>query len=372
MRSGSTRIVHVATVHRADDVRIFHRECRSLAAVEHYEVSLAAAGDIPSDSGIEFFKLPPRPANRPLRLVLGPIHSWQFARKHRFDVWHFHELESLPLAIWLARRGDTVIWDAHEDYIVELVDGGSKSWVPRPARRTLRRLLASLLRTADRSASGVVAATDAIAARYSNPLTVVVGNEARSSDFESCRPSFNRSQLLFTAACTTGNCFPQLVEACELLPDLELVVAGRDPRLEVWTEAQRRLGSRVHHVGWLDREELTKAISNSTLGLVTYAPTRATVDNAGNKLFEFAMAGLPIVATPTESNRRFLEQSQFGVLAHDFTSAALADAIRVALSDPGRWEQMSQAGRAWAAEHGSWEASEKRLLDLYATLTARG
>ncbi len=50
----------------------------------------------------------------------------------------------------------------------------------------------------------------------------------------------------------------------------------------------------------------------------------------------------------------------------------IADAICAALSDRNRWGQMSHAGRAWAAEHGSWGASQKRVLDLYATLAARG
>lgn len=46
------RVIHVTTAHRADDMRIFERECRSLASTGRYDVFLAAAGRIPDDVGV--------------------------------------------------------------------------------------------------------------------------------------------------------------------------------------------------------------------------------------------------------------------------------------------------------------------------------
>ena len=351
-------------------MRIFEREARSLADSGEYEVHIAGAGVLPNDTPVRLLPLPPRPTRRVSRFTRGPYDAWKFARTHDFDIWHFHDPEALPVAIWLARRGKTVIWDAHEDYSAEVASDGAKSWVPGPLRGITRSALSRLLTTTDNSVAAVVAATDTISSRYRNPRTVVVGNEARLSDFADCAPTFTSRQVLFTGSPTDGHCFPQLISALESLPDVTLAVAGHPPDEAVWADATRRLGPRVRHVGWLDRAGLSAIISKASVGLVLYSDTAAHAVNAGNKLFEFVAAGLPIVATPTLSNRRYLADSHGGVIADDFSPSGLRIAIAEAFSDRGRWEDWASAGRSWALSHGSWEASERRLLDLYADLTA--
>ena len=367
-------VVHMTTAHRADDVRIFERECRSLAATGRCHVYLAAAGTIPADSGVTHLTLPPRPTGRIGRFAHGPLDAWKLARSHNFDIWHFHDPELLPVAIRLAQRGQTVIWDAHEDYLSQFTSDGGKNWVPKPLRGIARSGMHALLVQADRTVSAVVAATPTIAGRYSNPRTVVVGNEARLSDFANCSPSFTARQVLFIGSPGPEHLFPEVVEAIESMPDVRLLVAGREPSVTVWAAVEQKLGTRVHHAGWLDRKGLVDAISKSSIGLVTYQRTAAysATSLSPIKLFEFAASGLPVVTVPLPAIVDRLAESKAGVVASGFTSNAIADAMRVASSEPFRWEQMSQAGRSWASEHGSWTSSEKRLLGLYAALTERG
>lgn len=364
------RVVHVTTSHLADDVRIFERECRSLADSGKYSVFLVAAGAIPNESGVMLHPLPRRPTSRAFRFVRGPWDAWRFARNHHFDVWHFHDPELLPLAIRLAKRGKTVVWDAHEDYESQFTGDGAKSWVPTPLRGSAKAGVRALLSRADGAVTAVVAATPTIASRYRNRTTVVVGNEARTSDFKNCTPSFAARQLLFTGTPTEGHCFPQLVEAIAGLADVRLLVAGRNPQPEVWAYAKRRLGDRLRHAGWLDREGIAQAISRSSIGLVLYSNSVAHASNAGNKLFEFAAAGLPIVATPTPSNTSYITSSKAGLVTSGFAADAIREAVSTALSDEASWETWASAGPLWASENGSWASSEARLLSLYAELTS--
>lgn len=361
------RIVHVTTAHRADDVRIFDRECRSLADCGRYEVFLAAAGGLPGGGGsrVNFIPLTPAPAGRVGRLVSGPRKAMSLTRAVSADLWHFHDPELLPVAVKLAKSGAKVIWDAHEDYGEQFSQGEDKSWVPLGARTLVRLGMVTLLVSADRNAAGVVAATTTIASRYRNARTVVVGNEARLEDFASCQPAFDSRIALFTGHLGPDHLFPEILEAIKHLPDVTLEVAGRDPNPELWRYAQSVLGDRIRHLGWLDRPGLAAAVSRASIGLVTYADISTNAANSPNKIFEFSAAGLPFVASPTPANTRFVRDGGGGFLASGFSADALSDAVSAALSDRLTWKSAQREGREWAKRVGSWETSQRRLLDLY-------
>lgn len=366
----SWRILHLTTAHQADDVRIYERECRSLAACGRYEVYLAAPGTMPRGGGITQIPLAPAPSNRLRRFVAGPRKASALSRTVAADLWHFHDPELLPVALKLALAGESVIWDAHEDYVGQLTGSEAKSWVPKFARGAVRAGTRALLSLIDKHAAGIIAATPAIASHYSNHRTAVVGNEARLELFEHCRPTFSSQQVLFTGSPGPGHLFLDAVEAIAGLPNVRLAVAGRDPDPAVWAQAKATLGNRLTHLGWLDRAGLAGAIGSSALGLATYSDIPVHATNSPNKLFEFAAAGLPVVATPTESNKRYVGDNGTGVVAGGFSSSDLANAINHLLTDGAVWEAASVAGRTWAAREGSWSASEERLLKLYGDVLA--
>lgn len=360
--------MHVTTAHRADDVRIFDRECRSLAASGTYDVYLAAAGEIPDGSGVSLIPLTPAPRTRLRRFVAGPLKAGALSRTVAADVWHFHDPELLPVAIRLARAGKSVIWDSHEDYVGQLTEPGAKTWVPGPARSMVCAGTRAMLGLMDKLAAGVVAATPTIASRYSNQHVVLVGNEARLELFEHCRPYLTSRQVLFTGSPGPGHLFEEVVKAVAELPGTRLAVAGRDPDPAIWAKAKACLGERLTHLGWLDRQGIADAIATSAVGLSTYADLPSNTGNSPNKLFEFCAGGLPVVASPTTSNRRYVAANGTGVVAEGFSSNDLASAISQVLANPVAWEAASRAGRAWAAREGSWSVSEARLLDLYAAI----
>lgn len=365
---GRPRVIHVTTAHLADDVRIFDRECRSIAESGLYDTYLAAPGSLPSDAPVNFIPLRARPKGRVRRFLLGPRRASALRRALSVDLWHFHDPELLPLAILLARSGERIIWDAHEDYGAQFGPSGAKNWVPGPLRRAARFGTLRLITEIDKRASAVVAATPAIAARYRNPSTVLVGNEARLEQFIDCSPEFSSRSVLFTGTPTAGHLFPEVAQAIADLGDVRLIVAGREPDAAIWRDATEALGDRLVHLGWLDRRGLAAAISSASIGLLTYADTESYDAAFPTKGFEFAAAGLPIVSTPNRMIRQQIELNAAGTVAAGFSAAALSEAIGLALSDENSWTLASHAGRRWAVRDGSWSYSEERLLDLYASL----
>ena len=360
-------VVHMTTSHQADDVRILERECRTLAATGRYRVVLVAGGESPDVPGVTHVPIPPVPTDRIARIGKGAARTLRVARRLRPDLWHFHDLEALPAALLLSRRGERVIWDAHENYFEQFSGEDNKSWIPTGVRPAARSATCRLLQAVDGTSSGVVAASEGIAARYKNPSTVVVGNEARIEDFRACRPDFSHRRALFTGHVTSSYLFPEIVDAVASIHGLELWVAGRQTESEALRHAERSLHGRFRHLGWLNRSELAATISLCSVGLATYAPLPTFMDpsTSPNKVFEFAAAGLPVVATPVTRVSQIIESSAGGVVAPGFSSDALATALRLVMSDPDTWSLMARSIRRWAHNNDEWESSANRLVDLY-------
>jgi len=366
------RVIHIATSHRADDVRIFERECRSLASSGLFEVTIAGHGTLPDDSSVDLIQFGAIPTSKLKRLIVGMWRAWHTMRTTDAHLWHFHDPETLPVVLLFARLGRTVVWDAHEDYVARIENAMRGNWLTDWLHRLHGRIIRGLIGTVDRYVSGVIAATPTIATRYKNERTAVVGNEARLETFAQCRPRFESRQILFTGAPSAGHLFLEVVVAVKNIPGTHLAVAGREPNSDDWNLANDILGDQLVHVGWLDRAGLANAIDASVLGMVTYQDVSVEDVSAPTKRCEFAAGGLPIVATPNRTNLEVIEEFQIGFLSTDFSSDGLRRAITAALQDEESWRNASSAARRWADEHGNWKTSETVLLNLYRSVLAQG
>src|SRR6185437_7671104 len=126
-------IVHLTSVHNWNDVRIFHKECRSLAALG-YDVTLVAAG-APSgtEAGVRIIGTP-TPRNRRDRILNVTREIFRTALGLKADLYHFHDPELMPVGIRLKLHGRKVVYDVHEELSNDIRD---KSWIAPSLRPAL-------------------------------------------------------------------------------------------------------------------------------------------------------------------------------------------------------------------------------------------
>jgi glycosyltransferase involved in cell wall biosynthesis len=359
-------VIHLTTAHFMDDARIFNRECRSIARLPLVSVKIAAHGCVELDPSIEKVSFGLKPSNRVLRILRSQFIGIKMILTNNPSIWHFHDPELLPIAAILIKCRRRVIWDAHEDYFLQFDPKiNYRSYLPPILRRIISYTVMVLLKYVDRNSYAVIAATETIARTYSNKRTVVVGNEAIVSEFETCQPKFEAKRLLFIGPTTNAQSFFEVIDAVATIKDITLTLIGKEPSTESWNYGTNALGARIEYLGWKDRSELALEISNSALGLITYNDNEINATNSPNKLFEFSAAGLPCIATPTQSNSAWVKQSQGAVLARGFSSKDLALAINNAFSDKSEWLKMSVNIRTWSRTYGNWSNSEERLLNVY-------
>jgi hypothetical protein len=112
------KVCHLTSVHLAYDIRVFYKECKSLAKAG-YEVVLIARHkkDKPGTvDGVQIIPFPPF-KNRLFRMLLAPLRMFFLAVKQKAKLYHFHDPELIitGLLLRLFTRAK-VVCDIHEDF----------------------------------------------------------------------------------------------------------------------------------------------------------------------------------------------------------------------------------------------------------------
>lgn len=358
------RVVHLTSSHPPDDVRIFLKECRSLAEAG-FDVHLVApgGGDAQRDGvTIHAFDLPD--GARPVRILRRLWRAWQAARRLQPDLCQFHEPELVPVALLLRLGGARVVYDVHEDHLstVEYSARGSGG------RLAGFRLLEDVAR---RVCDGFVAATPAIAESFPAERTISLLNYPLLDELVAAEAGRRSDAVVYVGSITRPRGLYEMVEAIGRVqrPQARLVLVGNFENATLQREAETLPGwQRVEFLGRLGRTELGEQLARSRAGLVILHPERNYVVSYPTKLFEYMAARLAVIVSDFPFFRELLEPIGCAVFVDPLDPAALAAAIEGLLANVGHTEEMGRRGAAAVAERLNWETEARKLVDLYASL----
>jgi glycosyltransferase involved in cell wall biosynthesis len=349
-----------------------------------------AGGDARASTGVRRALAAAFVATRPL--LGGSLHflaNWQLrwrawsrrvvAQAQPADIWHAHDLNTLPLAIECADRfGGAVVYDSHEIF----TEAGSTSQLPATMRAILRRLE----RGWARRATAVVTVNDSVADLLGTALerddVIVVRNCAA--------PPLEASPLrrligvgdhdrvvLYHGSVTVGRGLERLVAAFEdpRLERAHLVIMGFGPLRPTLEELAARspASRRIHLLPPVPPAELTSWVAGADVAAMPIEPTTLNHRlSSPNKLFEAIAAGVPVVGPDFVEFRRIVTDGPFGPLGvlhadHDpGTIAAAIDAL-AALPDEGLAAYRERCRQA-AATRWNWDREKLGLVSLYAAI----
>jgi glycosyltransferase involved in cell wall biosynthesis len=373
-KPGARKIVHLTSVHPAFDVRIFHKECKSIARAG-YEVTLIAAHDRDETVDGVRMKAMVRASGRISRMLRTTWAICRQAIREDADLYHFHDPELIPVALVMRIRGKKVIYDVHEDVPADIL---SKQYIPSHFRRPIAWLAGLIEKKSSRYFSGVVAATSPISRRFRfrTAGTVVVSNypvldqepDPRAQSWS--RPS--GSAVVYAGLLSQDRCIREIVEAMDLLsPDLgaTLYLAGGFSPPAYAREVTAAKGwQKVNSLGVVSRSDLSLLLNGARAGLCIYRPDPNCVEAAPNKLFEYMHAGIPVIASDFPGFHAVVNSVRCGLLVDPLDSKSIARAIEYVLTHPEEAEQMGRRGREAVNRTFNWASEEDKLLALYATL----
>ena len=346
VRLDGVRALHLTSVHRPDDGRIFHKEI----------AALRAAGADATVLGLD-----PRPS-RSRRAAAG----WKLvaeARRRDVDVVHIHDPELLPAA-WVLRRrtGRPVIYDAHE-YLGQTTR--TKPWIPSPLRTPTALAVERLERMLAGGIDAVVTVTEDMAVGFADAgiRAISVANYAPATRFPDPGPAPNSRLVVYVGGVSRARGLDVMLEAFAMVDvsDARLLLAGPGE--------PGPLPPRVEHVGWVDYDDVPALIRRAA---VVWMPQRRTPnwDRArATKVMEAMASGRPVVTSDLQRTAAMVRQAGCGVVVPFDDPGAHAAALTELLRDLTRARQLGQAGRATFLDHMTFEAEAAKLVALYAELT---
>jgi glycosyltransferase involved in cell wall biosynthesis len=295
------------------------------------------------------------------------------------DIYHAHDVSALP-ACYIAAclRHKSLVFEAHEMPLFErpLSEMGR-------SRRWLHKLLVALLAHIVPRCAGIITVSppivEEIRSRYRVPeVTLIrsvpeyqaVSKSDRLRQYLGLKPEVRIA--LYQGYLQPNRGLERLVHAAAFLEqDIVIVIMGKNVGT---TQAQltaliasEDVADRVKILPPVPYAELLDWTASADIGLNVASPDYSLNVRyfLPNKLFEYLMAGLPVLTSPLEAIVDVIKTYDVGQVLPSLAPADIGEAINRMLSDRAGLEcQRSNALEA-ARNEFYWEKESLRLIHLY-------
>jgi glycosyltransferase involved in cell wall biosynthesis len=287
------------------------------------------------------------------------------AKKQHAQIYCANDFDTLLVTILAAGLDRFVVYDSHELW-------PDMMGAPEPVKTIARKIERILIGRADL----VITVNELIAAelksRYSLKRTPqVVYNCPKSGSYRKRTKNPTRIKVaLYQGLYAPERGLENLIEAADyLLPDVHLVLRGYGvTERELRSVAAGRRN--VHFNRPVKMSELISVATEADVGLIPYLPTNLCNYFASpNKLFEYILAGLPVVASNIPFMRKVILENDIGALFDAREPRSIATAINLSTRDYVLRRQ--RANLASVAAKYNWNIESKKLLQAYASLSHR-
>lgn len=360
------KVCHMTSAHPSEDVRIFLKECTSLAA-GGYDVYQVARGESGEKNGIHLVGVGQPSGGRLTRMTSFSKRIYEAALALDADVYHFHDPELLPYGLKLKRKGKKVIFDSHEHTAEAILE---KTWIFTPLRKLIHWGFSAYQAYVCQRLDAVISVTPHLVEYFHaiQPKTVQVANYPMFTE-NVVVPNVLSKCLMFAGGISRQWNHHHVVQALEQHPDCRYCLCGSvdDGYLE---QLERLAGwKQVDYLGRISHARVAEEMSRCSVGVALLSPGHNTDWQKGTmgntKIFEEMMAGLPVVCTNFLLWKEFVDRYQCGICVDPANVDEIADAIRYLLDNPEEAKRMGENGRRAVKEEFNWGVEEKKLLALY-------
>lgn len=293
--------------------------------------------------------------------------------KSRPQVVHAHDVNTLPTA-WLAAMLSRakLVYDAHEIS------------TSREGYASFRKMVGWVERKLMPRADGTITTTEMrakfFARAYGVPRPLVLQNRPRFSPLitsdrirQELELEKNWPIVLYQGGLQQGRGLERLIEAAALVEDAYFVFIGGGRLAGILRDLVRELNvsDRVFFIPTVALDELPSYTASADIGVQALENTcfnHFTTDS--NKLFEYVLAGLPVVASSMPEIRKIVRRYGLGLLVEPGNTQQLANAIRELVEDEPRRREFKENAMQ-AAYELNWETQEGELVRLYEDILRR-
>lgn len=369
--SQQLKIAHLTSVHADNDIRIFYKECTSLAEHGYDVTEITLNGNPRTENGVKIISALFKPKSRLDRILKSAKLMYKMAVDVDADIYHFHDPELLRVGLKLKRLGKIVIYDAHEDTPRQLL---TKPYLNQFLRKIISFFYERHENYIAKRLDAVVTVTPHLVNRYKliNTNTVQISNyplidEIETEDLSQIQ-ALKENSVCYIGGVSEERGILQMMQGAQI-SNTRLAVAGKwNPGLKEKMSTQNEWDN-VNDVGFLNREELKSLKNKSIAGLVTLLPRTNYISSFPIKMFEYMSAGIPVIASNFPLWESIIKEIDCGICIDPTDPQAISDAIIFLKENKDKALEMGKKGRTAIKDKLNWNVEKEKLFQLYESLS---
>ena len=285
------------------------------------------------------------------------------------DIVHCNDLNTLPVAVIIKKffnKNVKIVYDAHEYETETLYSTGIR-------KKIAQKLEKSLIRYTDR----VITVSETIANEYVRLYNiekpVLVFNTPYYKEIKPTnifREKFHISKekniFLYQGALSQGRGIEILLEAFTSLDENNIIIFMGYGLLEDHIKESAKKYMNIYFHEAVAPEEVLAYTSSANFGISTIEDSCLSYRYClPNKMFEYMMAGLPVIVSDLPEMKKIIEVFNVGVVLHENSINGMKDAI-------GELEKLDKyvlkENLKQIKHQYNWEEQERKLLKVYNAL----
>lgn len=367
------KIANIVLNDFVNDSRVL-KTSKTLSALGHYTVVVAMHNkglcekEIVSGISVERIKLSSRYWSK--IKIIQFIKYFEFIfrvffRFRKFDIIHCNDLNALPIGILikLFGRGVKVVYDCHE---YETERGG--------VNNRLKWLMKFFEKNLVRYVDEIITVSDSIAECYAKDYKITKPNlvlncpsYTEQERFDLFRQNLNirtnQTIFLYQGGFSSGRGIELLLEAFEGSGDEHVLVCMGYGPLEPLIKEKSKTSNNIFFHPAVSPDVLLNYTASADYGILFYEDTCLNHRYCSpNKIFEYLMAGLPVLTSNLYEMKRLVESEGVGIVAEANTVDGFRAAISASLSQD--YEEI-QSNVFEARKKYCWEEQEKVIKEIY-------
>lgn len=363
------KVTHLSSAHPRDDVRIFYKECNSLNKKHSVSFVVADGKGEGKINGINIYDVG-MAKNRFDRFINCAKRVYQKALEVDADIYHFHDPELIPIGLKLMKKGKIVIYDVHEDVPRQIT---SKTYINKYLRSSVAKIFEKYEDSSASKFNGVITATPFIRNRFAkvNKSILDINNYPILGELDSHTDWENKE----ASVCYVGGIYEirgikEIVKAFDYtLPEMKMHLAGKFYGRATEKQVKNyNSWKNVIEYGFVDRKEVKNILSKSIAGLVTLHPVINYLDSLPVKMFEYMIAGIPVIASNFPLWKEIIEGNNCGICVDPLDPKAIGEAINYLQNNRDIAQTMGENGRKAVLSNYNWEIEEQKLFKFYESI----
>jgi len=367
------KICHITSVHNINDIRIFEKECVSLAK-HGYDVTLIACGDTAfcdKKKGVKRISLKVPVKNRLQRFIKRTTKVFYKALEVDAEIYHLHDPELLPIGIKLKRRGKKVIFDSHEFYGEQIKE---KTYIPKIFRYLLAKTYKLYETYVTTKIDAVIQICTIQGKNYFSNRAKINAFISNSSILKNNTPNNitfkERKSIAYIGALSHNRGITHLVKAANIA-NAKLILSGQFVSIEYRKTIESLPEYKnVEYTGFLSQENVATLLNTCFVGISTllHLSQYNKIDTFPSKVYDYMAAGIPVIISNTEYAKKMIHKYQFGICVTPDNIDEISEAIIYLQKNPKKATEMGKNARAAYEKEFNWSIEEKKLVELYKEL----